>query len=265
MLFRIPVPSSAPAHEKAAAAALLTSGLPSLLPPTPSSPPSLAGSGEGWKSAIRVRLLHGVVRRRIQLKDARAGTGGVDADGDDAVPLNVEEMVGTLSSFAVAPMWCLEKMGISLKGRGREEYLRTWRHIGFLLGIPPSILIPHFTDYTPASKFLACIVCHLFPAPPPRGSPSSITLGEQQGVLPPPTMAVLEAISNQPPFRTGIDYHLNMTRLLVGDRLADYLGVPKTTWEGAIRLVRLFPISPTSHLTPHPISNVSLLGPAYVP
>ncbi|KAL7411543.1 hypothetical protein BDY24DRAFT_396200 [Mrakia frigida] len=232
----IPVPDSAPDTEKLASSLLTTSGLAGLSPPLPSSSPSFGGAGEGWKSAVRVRLLHGVVRRRIQMKDQRTGEGFDEETGETIVPINVEEVVGTLSSFAVAPLWTLETMGVTLNAAEKDAYLRTWRHIGFYLGVPSPLLSRHFSLYTPSSKFLASIVCHLFPSPPPTGSPSSIVLGEQNGVLPPPTMAILDAISNRPPMRTTLEYHQNMTRFLVGDSLADYLGVPRPTMVGSLRL-----------------------------
>jgi hypothetical protein len=89
----------------------------------------LAGSGEAWQASVRVRLLHAVARRRGAQKLARS-TG----EGKDDVALNQEDMIGTLTSFAVAPLWCLERLGAvgpvltaDAEGAGRRSYIRLWR------------------------------------------------------------------------------------------------------------------------------------------
>jgi hypothetical protein len=89
----------------------------------------LAGSGEAWQASVRVRLLHAVARRRVAQKLARS-TG----EGKDDVALNQEDMIGTLTSFAVAPLWCLERLGAvgpvltaDAEGAGRRSYIRLWR------------------------------------------------------------------------------------------------------------------------------------------
>jgi len=61
------------------------------------------------------------------MKDQRTGEGIDKETGQKIVPINVEEVVGTLSSFAVAPLWTLETMGVKLDAVERDAYLRTWR------------------------------------------------------------------------------------------------------------------------------------------
>jgi|SRR5882724_4342774 len=75
---------------------------------------ALDPGGEGWKAAIRVRLLHGVARRRIfDRLHSSPTTYSVD---DDGVPINQEDMSATCvtevqrcthpNSYAVAD-WAL--------------------------------------------------------------------------------------------------------------------------------------------------------------
>lgn len=61
------------------------------------------------------------------MKDQRTGEGVDEETGETIVPINVEEVVGTLSSFAVAPLWTLETMGVKLGAAEKDAYLRTWR------------------------------------------------------------------------------------------------------------------------------------------
>ena len=59
---------------------------------------------EGWRSVVRVRLLHGVARRRIM---ERVRHPGLSAEGSipgydfnaDGYPINQEDLAATLSSF----------------------------------------------------------------------------------------------------------------------------------------------------------------------
>lgn len=134
---RTPVPHDAPHSEKDYHAGLVTSGLPNLLPPPSSSISafSLNGGGEGWASTVRVRLLHGVVRRRIRNKHADQLRQEALDEGlgeEMVVPLNMEEMAATLASFSVAPLWCMERMGLLSYGGSepvREDYLAVWRWV----------------------------------------------------------------------------------------------------------------------------------------
>ena len=53
----------------------------------------LSPEGEGWKAALRVRLLHGVARRRI-LERIKFSTVSYSVD-DDGIPINQEDMAAT--------------------------------------------------------------------------------------------------------------------------------------------------------------------------
>ena len=40
------------------------------------------------------------------------------------------DLIATLGSFAIAPLWSLRRMGISLTDEEEQAYVATWRHIG---------------------------------------------------------------------------------------------------------------------------------------
>ncbi|CAE6493869.1 unnamed protein product [Rhizoctonia solani] len=182
----------------------------------------LAPGEEGWRSVVRVRLLHGVARRRImeRIRHPELLTEGsiprydFDADG---YPINQEDLAATLSSFCSAPLFCLTRLGYHPPISEQEDYIALWRHLGFYMGIDPEILSRHFSSVSVNNKFLASTVVHLLESP-----------GPEDDSLPPPTMPIIHAISNRPPFPSTFAYHCALTRFLVGDRLADHLRVPKT-------------------------------------
>ncbi|CAE6396002.1 unnamed protein product [Rhizoctonia solani] len=176
---------------------------------------------EGWRSVVRVRLLHGVARRRImeRVRHPELSTEGLPRYdfSVDGYPINQEDLAGTLSSFCTAPLFCLGRLGYHPPLSEKEDYLALWRHIGYYMGIDPKILSRHFSSLSVNNKFIASILVHLFEGPESK-----------EGSLPPPTMPILHAVANRPPFPTSFAYNCALTRFLVGDLLADYLQVPKT-------------------------------------
>ncbi|KAF8761851.1 hypothetical protein RHS01_00833 [Rhizoctonia solani] len=181
----------------------------------------LAPGEEGWRSIVRVRLLHGVARRRIMERVRHPElTGGGLPRYDfsvDGYPINQEDLAGTLSSFCTAPLFCMERLGYHPPLFEKEDYLALWRHIGYYMGINPEILSRHFSGVSVNNKFIVSIIVHLLE-----------DSEHEEGSLPPPTMPILHAISNRPPFPTPFAYNCALTRFLVGDLLANYLQIPKT-------------------------------------
>ncbi|KAI0062811.1 hypothetical protein BV25DRAFT_1885002 [Artomyces pyxidatus] len=179
----------------------------------------LMPGGEGWKSAVRVRMLHAVARRRARGKLEKA-PGIIDY-----VPINQEDMSATLASFSVVPLVCLDRLRLSAKPTHARAYLALWRHVGFYLGVSPPILRRHFAAPGPATKFLASTVIHLFSPPPPGFK-----------ALPPPTLPILHAVSTRGVMRTSFAYSCAAARLFLGDPLAAHVGVPPAAGAARVRL-----------------------------
>lgn len=43
------------------------------------------------------------------------------------------DLIATLGSFAIAPLWSLRRMGIVLTDEEEEAYVAVWRHIGWVV------------------------------------------------------------------------------------------------------------------------------------
>ncbi|QRW05464.1 transmembrane protein [Ceratobasidium sp. AG-Ba] len=201
----------------------------------PNAPHALVPGEEGWRSTVRVRLLHGVARRRIMDRlrhhESKPGTPSYDFDAD-GYAINQEDMAATLASFSIAPLWCLARQGYHPSTSEMEDYLAIWKHTGFYLGIEPSFLSRHFSSIKVGEKFLASVIVHLLETPiiqPEGQTPTSV-------YLPPPTMPILRAISGRPPFPTTLAYNCALTRFLIGDPLADHLEVPRTPLTQYVRV-----------------------------
>jgi hypothetical protein len=42
------------------------------------------------------------------------------------------DMIATLGSFAIAPLWSLRRLGIHLTDEEELAYVSVWRHIGYV-------------------------------------------------------------------------------------------------------------------------------------
>lgn len=69
--------------------------------------------GSGVRSAQKVRLMHAAIRHLIQTRDPSWNAA-------DGVPINQEDMAGTLLTFSTAILDGLERMGIHLKRQEQE-------------------------------------------------------------------------------------------------------------------------------------------------
>jgi ER-bound oxygenase mpaB/B'/Rubber oxygenase, catalytic domain len=91
----------------------------------------------GFHAARGVRLLHAAVRAFITLDPEASGRYDVAELG---VPINQEDLIGTLLTFTVVVFEALERMGIAVDPADADAYLHTWCVVGHLLGIRPELL-----------------------------------------------------------------------------------------------------------------------------
>ncbi|KZV94658.1 hypothetical protein EXIGLDRAFT_672908 [Exidia glandulosa HHB12029] len=179
----------------------------------------------GWRSAVRVRLLHGIARRRTRSHPSF----NASRDGE---PLNQQDMLATLASFSVVPIWTLIRVSPSPlpfqpSDAEREAYIAMWRHIGYYMGISPDLLRKHFSSYDAAAKLLATAGLSALLPESPDSSPAWDA----------PTMPLLRAIANRPPLRSTLEYHCAVSRFLLDDPLADHLCIYSTTLTSRIKLL----------------------------
>jgi hypothetical protein len=105
-------------------------------------------------------------------------------------------------------------MSISISPADKEAYIAAWRHIGYYIGILPSHLERFYATYHTAEKHLCSSIAHLLEP----------VLGQPSGMLP---LQLLNAISNRPLYGHSLEYHAELSRLLIGDTLADVFQLPR--------------------------------------
>ncbi|KAL3701156.1 hypothetical protein R1sor_019178 [Riccia sorocarpa] len=169
-------------------------------------------TASGWKSAIRVRLLHTQVRLRILAEaEKRPDLYSVEELG---VPINQEDMLGTLCDFSIGVVSLLKKMQVNLSPSEITAYLHFWRFIGYLLGIDDEYCRKLITE-AGAGAVAGAILNHLVDP-----SASSVVTAHN----------LLEALAFTPPLFWPTGAHLAVTRSLLGDRVSDSIQLPPSKW-----------------------------------
>jgi hypothetical protein len=99
----------------------------------------LTAAGTGIRSAQKVRLMHAGVRHQI---NAHPQFWNPDWD----IPINQEDMAGTLMSFSWGCIDGLQKMGFDFNREEAEDFLHCWKVVGHILGVLPEMLPADMTD-----------------------------------------------------------------------------------------------------------------------
>lgn len=89
--------------------------------------------GDGFKGAVKVRLMHALVRHRL-MNDP---TWKFEEWG---VPINQADMLATNLLFSVTSSISLQTMGFIFNKKERQAVIHFWRYVGNLMGIDDALL-----------------------------------------------------------------------------------------------------------------------------
>jgi len=90
--------------------------------------------GKGIRSAQKVRLMHAAIRTMILAKDGERWLAAYD------VPINQEDLAGTLMTFSQIVLDGLERLGAPIDEGQRRSYLYSWSAIGRIMGIREELI-----------------------------------------------------------------------------------------------------------------------------
>lgn len=161
--------------------------------------------GKGRRTIQRVRLMHAAVRHLIAARnEQQPGLW----DPDWGMPINQEDLAGTLIAFSGVVVDPLVRLGVQLSDEDIDAYLHVWNVIGHLLGVRDDLLVRDAED---AAALFEAIRRRHFQASP-----------EGQDL----TRALLELLDELTPLHRFDDTIPPLIRHLIGDETADLLGVP---------------------------------------
>ncbi len=95
----------------------------------------------GTQTVDRVRIMHAAIRRLILERD--------DPPWDSAergLPLNQEDMAGTLMTFSTLTIDGLRKLGIRLNRHERNAYIAAWAYVGRRMGVDRALVPASYRD-----------------------------------------------------------------------------------------------------------------------
>src|ERR1700722_9529027 len=101
--------------------------------------------GKGFRSIQHVRLMHAAVRQMIKIHDSKKP--GL-WDPDWGIPINQEDLAGTMLSFSYVPVDPLRRLGVRVSTKDAEAYLHLWNVIGHLLGLDDDMRVLGIDDAT---------------------------------------------------------------------------------------------------------------------
>ncbi|GAB1202413.1 hypothetical protein APSETT445_001026 [Aspergillus pseudonomiae] len=96
---------------------------------------SIKPGGKGHISSVRVRLLHGSVRRRVlSLVKYRPEYYDIKKYG---IPINDLDCIGTIHTFSTSVVFLgLPRQGIFLRNQEIDDYIALWRLVAYYMGTP---------------------------------------------------------------------------------------------------------------------------------
>lgn len=163
--------------------------------------------GKGYKSSVRVRLLHASVRRRImRLAKEKPDYYDTEAWG---VPINDLHQLGTIDAYSTALIYMsLPRQGIYLTEEQTMDYLALWRWIGYIMGTP--------VDWMESPQRAKAMMESVMTSELDPSKNSKIIANN-----------ILTAQTNVPPLNSSREYLAALTYKLNGDCLASSLDIKK--------------------------------------
>lgn len=177
---------------------------------------SVKPGGEGFASAVRVRLLHASVRNRIlKLQSQRSSYFDKRKFG---VPINELDSMQSVCAFSTNLVWrTLPRQGIHVRHQEALDYIALWRWVGYVLGTAYHILeTPEKAHGAMESLMYACM------------APSKNSRALAQNLL--------TALDGVAPLYAPKEFFIAGTRHINGDQICDDIGLskPGMYWKAVI-------------------------------
>lgn len=158
--------------------------------------------GAGIRSAQKVRLLHATIRHLILQHDPTW-------QAEWGLPINQEDMAGTLLSFVTPILDGLERLGIQLSAAEKDAYLHCWNVVGHFLGVREELLTHDLESAIALSKQIAARHSGACP--------------EGQAL----TKALIETMEHLVPGNLLDDVPVRLMRFFIGEEAAQLLALPE--------------------------------------
>ena len=175
----------------------------------------LTANGRGIRSAQKVRLMHAAIRILIRQQ--------MTWDLADGIPINQEDMAGTLLTFGIVTIEGLQRLGVTLSEVEIDAYLHLWNVVGHIIGIQYDLLPRNANE----AANLALAIQKRHWASSPEGQELTRALIDHLESLLPGTLF------NRLPS--------SLIRFYIGDEAANALAVPAADWtKSLVKFLKFF-------------------------
>ena len=168
--------------------------------------------GPGYTLTLKVRLLHARVRWMIENSDNWRRDLW-------ASPINQHDMVSTIHLFSTSFLEGVEFLGMEVSELDREDFMHLWRYVGYLIGVEDHLLPRAHKEAQQQWEMIS-----LTQGPPDEDS-RELTLALLEG---PERAAQTEREKKLSEKHS--EWAKGISRALLGDELADQLGLPRNSW-----------------------------------
>jgi hypothetical protein len=201
----------------------------------------------GWRSVLRVRLMHAQVRRLL----LRSGRWSFD---DWSLPINQHDMLATILLFSCVFIDGIRKLGVHVTVQEADDYQHLFRYVGELIGVEPALL-----PTTHAEAMRLAEVIRLTQGEPDEDSRELVRALLEGPLRAAKTAEELKRAERQVAVARGL------CRGLIGDELADALGLPRDRSRHVVTGIRvtLHGLEALRRSLPHVNDFVQHLGRRY--
>ena len=182
-------------------------------------PDGMLRNGDGWKLSVRIRFIHARVRQLMKTSDKWHS----EAWG---IPLSAAHMGFSTALFSERMLEHSTSVGAKYSQEEKESILCLWRYVGYLMGVPESILYCNQDDAQ--RLFKIAMMCE--PSPDHDSANMANVLIR--------SIPIVAGLTNQDEQDSMIDLAYRISRALVGNHLADRLKFPKVTSKGVLYVYR---------------------------
>lgn len=180
----------------------------------------LARFGGGLLIAVRVRIMHAVVRDLLRHNEAWS-------DEQWGVPISQHDMLGTALLFSQSFIEGIRQFGFSVSKQEAEDYLHLWRYATRIMGLDESLFPTSEADAT----IFADIILRT------QGTPDNDARTLVDALVRAPLRRVEDGTMSARSASAQVAAGYGFCRSLLGAELADALDLPKDGWRFAIPVV----------------------------
>jgi hypothetical protein len=185
-----------------------------------SAPGGLRRFGEGYRITLKVRLMHARVREMILM----SGRWNAEAWG---APINQSDMAATALLFSIFLLDGVRQLGLRFRPEEVDDFLHLWRYSAHLMGVDPALQVASEPDAHRLGEVVLATQ-----GPPDDDSRDLFAALMTAGVQAAKTPHDKKLARRRAHFAHAI------CRELLGDAMADGLGVERNSWAYALPSVK---------------------------